>query len=179
VNSPLPRITNSQRPPLDDMTRVTTLKGSGLSLTPVRWFPLTPIPSSGATGPARQARLCGCFSSPQRHREHRDFRCNKIAGHQRIRHRLKQTWTALSGKMSWFIFSILGSPFAPMFHHWDPRSAGVLSHAKCLPLCSLCLCGETILKELSRTLCHVEGEPRSVRDRHAREYQHNPFRSKT
>ena len=43
-----------------------------------------------------------------------------------------------------------------MFHHWDPRFAGVLSHAKCLSLHTPCLCGERILSPAVRDRIRVD-----------------------
>ena len=51
------------------------------------------------------------------------------------KHSLKQTWIALKGKKERVrFFHYMGSPFVPMFNHWDSRFAGALSYAKCLPL---------------------------------------------
>jgi hypothetical protein len=51
------------------------------------------------------------------------------------KHSLKQTWIALKGKKERVrFFHYMGSPFVPMFNHWDSRFAGVLSYA------NACLC---------------------------------------
>ena len=73
-------------------------------------------------------------------RRTQSFQMQKDSLPPKKRHRLKQTWIALSRKNELVLFSTMGSPFVPMFRHWGSRFAGVLSDTKCLPLCSLCLC---------------------------------------
>jgi hypothetical protein len=62
------------------------------------------------------------------------------------KHSLKQTWIALKGKKERVrFFHYMGSPFVPMFNHWDSRFAGVLSYAKCLPLSTLPALSDNLL----------------------------------